>query len=109
VRKNVIAWAALILAVLSLALNAIALGTISEQQSTIRGLEAQVGGLVTFQDVAMRTDREIANVLEELKWQVVSIQAIQNMHEQALGDLVQNDAGITDILSGLVSLAEQGH
>ena len=66
-RKNVIAWAALILAVLSLALNAIALGTISEQQSTIRGLEAQVGGLVTFQDVAMRTDREIANVLEELK------------------------------------------
>ncbi len=94
-RKNVIAWTALILVVLSLVVNAIALSTISEQQSTIRGLEAQVGGLVVVQEAAARTDREIANVLGD--------------HAQALDDLVQNDAGITDILSGLVSLVQQGY
>jgi len=95
VKKNVVAWVALVLVLLSLVLNAIALGTISEQQSTIRGLEAQVGGLVVVQEAATRTDREIVNVLGD--------------HAQILDGLVQNDVGITDILDRLISLVQQSH
>jgi uncharacterized protein YoxC len=102
VRKINIAWAALILAVLSLVLNAIALSTISQQQSTIsqqqstiRGLRTQVDGLVVVQEVATHNVSEIVNLLGD--------------HAQILDGLVQNGARITDILNRLVSLVQQGY
>lgn len=103
---KVVVWAALMLAILSLAVNGVTLATVSQQQAMIRNLQAEVKGLVAVQEVSTVTDQHIADALDELWGKVGYLMDIQAQDRQAIHGLIENDVVMTDILDWLVTLAE---
>lgn len=106
--KKEIVWIALALAVGSLIVNAIALTTISVLQSEMSTLRAEIGGLITIQELTLNRDKVELDALIGLDSRADSLEAFQESQLDLLESLFANDVSTMEILNQLTSTAGTG-